>query len=152
MEFNLSSLISELHSIESLLDDVLQRHCLLFSRLGVLPQDVPSSAESLENSVTPSAVRSLSWPSIVRTGRRISLPLFSLDGDDDPLKLLCSTLGANWASCQCLIAAPRSAPTWREHVKFPIANSFPHLLYPTLVALFLAINSPAQWSTGHYIG
>lgn len=50
MGSKLYSLISELHSIESVLDDVFQPHSLLLSRLGVLPQDVSSSAESLENS------------------------------------------------------------------------------------------------------
>lgn len=44
-EFELSSLRSELHSMESLLDDVLQRQSLLLSQLDCLQPPAPCGTE-----------------------------------------------------------------------------------------------------------
>lgn len=84
-ESELASLKSETHSIESLLDDVLQRQSLLLSRLDLLQLPTPRSTESPANSDTPgpSTVHHSSWTSVVKKGRRISLPLFSPDEDTD---------------------------------------------------------------------
>ncbi|KAJ8352068.1 hypothetical protein SKAU_G00235440 [Synaphobranchus kaupii] len=78
---------SELHSIESLLHDVLQRQSLLSSRLAGLQQYGPSCTESPAKSriPSPSAVHPSSWASVAKKGRRISLPLFSPDDNPVPL-------------------------------------------------------------------
>ena len=82
-ELELSGLRSELHSIESLLDDVLQRQSLLLSRLDQLQRGASSNGES--PTPGPSSGLPLPWVDVVRKRRRISLPLFSPEDVDDPL-------------------------------------------------------------------
>ncbi|XP_073345435.1 uncharacterized protein [Pagrus major] len=89
-DVELSILRSELHSIESLLDDVLQRQALLLSRVDALQQGAPCSSECLpaEDVPGPFEPHSPSWASVVRKGKRVSLPLFTPEDDDlDPVPL-----------------------------------------------------------------
>ena len=87
VDHELSCLKSELRSIETLLDDVLQRQSLLLARVEALQQDVPRSANAVHRtSDTPLPP----WSSVAKKGRRVSLPLFSpgMDKcDDDPIPL-----------------------------------------------------------------
>ena len=83
-ESELSILRSELHSIKSLLDDVLQRQALLLSQVDALLQGAPCSSECPPAADIPGASEphSPSWASIVRKGKRVSLPLFTPEDDD----------------------------------------------------------------------
>ena len=77
-------------SIKSLLDDVLQRQALLLSRVDALQQGASCSSEcpSAADISGPSEHHSPSWASIVRKGKRVSLPLLTPEDDDlDPLPL-----------------------------------------------------------------
>ena len=89
-ESELSILRSELYSIESLLDDVLQRQALLLSQFDALHQGASCSSECppAADIQGPSEHHSPSWASIFRKRKRVSLPLFTPEDDDlDPLPL-----------------------------------------------------------------
>lgn len=88
----LSSVTTELQSIENLLHNVLQRQALLSSRLAKLQQDALSNPGSLEKRHTPGSSTdcplSKSLENTSKKPRRVSLPLFCPDGnDDDPIPL-----------------------------------------------------------------
>ncbi|XP_073320704.1 uncharacterized protein [Pagrus major] len=86
-DHELSCLRSELRSIATLLDDVLQRQSSLLARVEALQQDGPSPANAVHRT---SDAPSSSWATVVRKGRPVSLPLFSPDMeecDDDPIPL-----------------------------------------------------------------
>ena len=78
-DHELSCLKSELRSIATLLDDVLQRQSSLLARVEALQQDGPSSANADHR--TSDAPFS-SWTTAVKEGRRFSLPFFSPDLDE----------------------------------------------------------------------
>jgi hypothetical protein len=78
-DHELSCLKSELRSIATLLDDVLQRQSSLLARVEALQQDGPSSANADHR--TSDAPFS-SWTTAVKKGRRVSLPFFSPDLDE----------------------------------------------------------------------
>ena len=87
-EFEMSSLRSELHSIESLLDDVLRRHSLLLSRVDALQQRDPRSSECPAVDVPgPSDFPPPSGRSVAKKGKRFSLPLFAPEDDGDSIPL-----------------------------------------------------------------
>ncbi|CAL8270268.1 unnamed protein product [Gadus morhua 'NCC'] len=87
-----SRLRSELHSIEILLGDILQRQSLLLSRLDALP---PAAVPSIVDPAlrVPFGDVSLggplsAWRAVVgRSGRGRSLPLFAPEEDDSPVPL-----------------------------------------------------------------
>lgn len=80
----------KLHSIESLLDDIVQRQALLISWVDALQQGAPCSSECppAEDIPGPFQPHSPPWVSIVRRRQQVSLPLFTPEDDDlDPFPL-----------------------------------------------------------------
>ncbi len=126
----LSSLRSDIHSIESLLNDVLQRHALLLSRLDSLQQITPYSDEHLATADVPgtSDQHTPSWATVVKKEGRISLPLFAPEEEtDDPIPL------SNFFSPLTDLAQPAAScsPLPEEHSVPPRPSKKKHRTPPT---------------------